>query len=155
MRAVRWLLVLVSIGLELSELRVERGLATGAVDFPLPSPVQRSVNCNVGPWENVSNGGSLCGTVMVSEAVRWTRRKLAFKFNMTNTITPSFQRPNPASLPSHQEWFPMWLASCSQGCRPSLALTPHTPHPAAAVSCGQSSACFEEYRQKWLEEGHI
>lgn len=62
MRAVRWWLVLVSIGLELSELRVARGFATGAVDFPLASPVQRSVNCSVGPWENVSNGGSLCVT---------------------------------------------------------------------------------------------
>lgn len=49
MRAARWLLVLVSMGLELSELRVASGLATGAVDFPLASPVQRSMNCNVGP----------------------------------------------------------------------------------------------------------
>lgn len=49
MRAARWLLVLVSMGPELSELRVASGLATGAVDFPLASPVQRSMNCNVGP----------------------------------------------------------------------------------------------------------
>lgn len=49
MRAARWWLVLVSMGLVLHELRVESGLATGAVDFPLESEVQRSVNCNVGP----------------------------------------------------------------------------------------------------------
>lgn len=49
MRAALWLLVLVSMGPELSELRVARGFATGAVDFPLASPVQRSMNCNVGP----------------------------------------------------------------------------------------------------------
>lgn len=36
-----------------------RGLAIGAVDLSLVSPVQRRVNCSVGPWENVSNGGSL------------------------------------------------------------------------------------------------
>lgn len=54
------------MGPELSELRVARGLATGAVDFPLASPVQRSMNCSVGPWENVSNGGSLCEAVMQS-----------------------------------------------------------------------------------------
>lgn len=60
MRAARWLLVLVSMGPGPSELRVARGLATGALDFPLVSPVQRRINCSVGPWENVSNGGSLC-----------------------------------------------------------------------------------------------
>lgn len=37
-------------------------------------------------------------------------------------------------LPFHQEWFPTQLASCSQGCPPSLAWIPHTPHPAAAIS---------------------
>lgn len=63
MRAARWLLVLVSMGPGPSELRVARGLATGALDFPLVSPVQRRINCNVGPWENVSNGGSLCGRI--------------------------------------------------------------------------------------------
>lgn len=61
MRAARWLLVLVSMGPGPSELRVARGLASGALDFPLVSPVQRRMNCKVGPWENVSNGGSLCG----------------------------------------------------------------------------------------------
>lgn len=49
MTAARWLLVLDSMGVELSELRVARGFATVAVEFPLASPVQRSVNCNVGP----------------------------------------------------------------------------------------------------------
>lgn len=63
MRAARWLLVLVSMGPGPSELRVARGLATGALDFPLVSPVHRRMNCNVGPWENVSNGGSLCGRI--------------------------------------------------------------------------------------------
>lgn len=61
MRAALWLLVRVSMGPELSELRVASGLATGAVDLPLASPVQRRMNCSVGPWENVSNGGNLCG----------------------------------------------------------------------------------------------
>lgn len=32
-----------------SELRVASGLATGAVDRSLASPVQRRVNCSVGP----------------------------------------------------------------------------------------------------------
>lgn len=58
--AALWLLVRVSMGPELSELRVASGLATGAVDLPLASPVQRRINCSVGPWENVSNGGNLC-----------------------------------------------------------------------------------------------
>lgn len=49
MRAALWLLVRVSMGPELSELRVASGLATGAVDFPLASPVQRRMNCSVGP----------------------------------------------------------------------------------------------------------
>lgn len=49
MRAARWLLVRVSMGPELSEFLVARGLATGAVDLPLASPVQRSMNCSVGP----------------------------------------------------------------------------------------------------------
>lgn len=49
----------------LSEFLVARGLATGAVDLSLLSPVQRRVNCNVGPWENVSNGGS-----------RWTKKQI-------------------------------------------------------------------------------
>lgn len=86
MRAARWLLVLVSMGLELSELRVARGLATGAVDFPLASPVQRSINCNVGPWENVSNGGSLCGTVIHSDG-QWcggVKRILRYKREPTS-----------------------------------------------------------------------
>ena len=47
--AVFSVLVLLSMGLELSELRVDRGLATGAVDLSLASPVQRRVNCRVGP----------------------------------------------------------------------------------------------------------
>lgn len=49
MRAALWLLVRVSMGPELSELRVASGLATGAVDLPLASPVQRRMNCSVGP----------------------------------------------------------------------------------------------------------
>lgn len=49
MRAALWLLVRVSMGPQLSELRVASGLATGAVDLPLASPVQRRMNCNVGP----------------------------------------------------------------------------------------------------------
>lgn len=49
MRAALWLLVRVSMGPELSELRVASGLATVAVDLSPASPVQRSVNCNVGP----------------------------------------------------------------------------------------------------------
>lgn len=32
-----------------SELRVDSGLATGAVEGSFGSPVQRSVNCRVGP----------------------------------------------------------------------------------------------------------
>lgn len=32
-----------------SELRVDSGLATGAVNGSLGSPVQRNVNCRVGP----------------------------------------------------------------------------------------------------------
>lgn len=71
MRAARWLLVLVSMGPGPSELRVARGLATGALDFPLVSPVQRRTNCNVGPWENVSNGGSLCGRVKPKRGQWW------------------------------------------------------------------------------------
>lgn len=43
----------------LSEFRVARGLAIGAVDLSFVSPVQRRVNWSVGPWENVSNGGNL------------------------------------------------------------------------------------------------
>lgn len=87
MSAARWLLVLVSMGPELSELRVERGLATGAVDFPLASPVQRSMNCNVGPWENVSNGGSLCGTVMKSDG-QWHDgvKKVRFRASMISQL---------------------------------------------------------------------
>lgn len=45
----------------LSEFRVARGLAIGAVDLSFVSPVQRRVNWSVGPWENVSNGGNLWG----------------------------------------------------------------------------------------------
>lgn len=87
MSAARWLLVLVSMGPELSELRVERGLATGAVDFPLASPVQRSMNCNVGPWENVSNGGSLCGTVIKSDG-QWDDdvKEVRFRACMTSQL---------------------------------------------------------------------
>lgn len=44
----------------LSEFRVARGFAIGAVDLSFVSPVQRRVNWSVGPWENVSNGGNLC-----------------------------------------------------------------------------------------------
>ena len=40
-----------------SELRVARGLATGAVERSDESVVQRRVNWRVGPWEKVSNGG--------------------------------------------------------------------------------------------------
>ena len=47
--AARWWLVRVSMGLEPSELRVDRGLATGAVDLAPASPVQRRVNRSVGP----------------------------------------------------------------------------------------------------------
>lgn len=43
-----------------SELRVARGLATGAVERLDASPVQRRVNCSVGPWEKVRSG-SHCG----------------------------------------------------------------------------------------------
>lgn len=56
--AGRRVLGLLSVVL-VSELRVERGLATGAVEGSLGSPVQRRVNCKVGPWEKVSNGGNL------------------------------------------------------------------------------------------------
>lgn len=40
-----------------SELRVARGFATGAVERSEESLVQRRVNCRVGPWEKLSNGG--------------------------------------------------------------------------------------------------
>lgn len=40
-----------------SELRVARGLATGAVERSEELLVQRRVNCRVGPWEKLSNGG--------------------------------------------------------------------------------------------------
>lgn len=40
-----------------SELRVARGLATGAVESSEESLVHRRVNCSVGPWEKLSNGG--------------------------------------------------------------------------------------------------
>lgn len=43
-----------------SEFRVASGLATGAVERLDASPVQRRVNCSVGPWENVRSG-SHCG----------------------------------------------------------------------------------------------
>lgn len=96
--AARWLLVLVSMGPQASELRVARGLATGAVDFPLASPVQRRMNCNVGPWENVSNGGSLCGTVTDGgsevRSVGWCTQ-----CNCTNPFT------FPSSMVSHVALF--------------------------------------------------
>ena len=38
-------------------------------------------------------------------------------------------------IPSRRGWSPMWLSSCSRGCPPCPASTPHTLHPAAAVSC--------------------
>lgn len=40
-----------------SQLRVARGLATGAVERSEEWVVQRRVNCRVGPWEKLSNGG--------------------------------------------------------------------------------------------------
>lgn len=40
-----------------SQLRVASGLATGAVERSEAWLVQRRVNCRVGPWEKLSNGG--------------------------------------------------------------------------------------------------
>ena len=78
-----------------SELRVARGLATGAVERSDESVVQRRVNWRVGPWEKVSNGGKHCK----KRADRLiTATQTHFFISMTNTIPTVMQAGEEASF---------------------------------------------------------
>lgn len=109
-----------------SELRVASGLATGAVEWSAESLVQRSVNCRVGPWEKLSNGGKRCKNskhgVSLHRSAVWTEGYLVHAHKHT---------------PFHLGWSPRSPSSYRRDTPPSLAWTPRTRRPITADACTQ------------------
>ena len=95
-------------------------------------------------WDSHTCNGQWHGIVKATTRSRWSKiRNLVLNSHVQKSVmwqmrsctlyTQTHTHTNKPVIPSHPEWFPMWLASCSQGCPPSLASKPRTPHPAVAI----------------------
>lgn len=109
-----------------SELRVASGLATGAVEWSAESLVQRSVNCRVGPWEKLSNGGK-----------RYKNSKHGVSLHRSAVWTEGYLVHAHKHTPFHLGWSPRSPSSYRRDTPPSLAWTPRTRRPITADACTQ------------------
>lgn len=116
-----------------SQLRVARGLATGAVERSEESVVQRRVNCSVGPWEKLSKGGKHYQKEKREKGE--TKSLQILKLNCAWGIAIYSLFKYFQQTPFHPGWSPKLPSSCWPDTPPSLAWTPHTHRPIAANVC--------------------